>query len=123
MVRQAPAGMAGSPSQAALDEVAGSARALAALHTRTAKLVAGGPIRMKGTIKSFANPDLTAADAKSVSLRPDRGGLVQFTWEKLTEDEVRILAASVLGDAGAKELDAHIAVLVRHAAAAQPAAK
>jgi hypothetical protein len=117
-VRQAPAGMAGSPSQAGLDEIAAAARALAALQTRTGKLLAGGPIRMKGTIKSFDNPDLAAIDGKSISLRPDRGGMVQFTWEKLTEAELRILAASVLGDAGARELDPHVAVLFRHASAA-----
>ncbi len=118
MVRQPPAGMAESPSQAGLDEVAAAGRAFLAFQTRTGKLLAGGPIRMKGSIKSFDHPDLAAIDAKSVSLRPDRGGMVQFTWEKLTEAELRILAASVLGDAGARELDPHVAVLFRYAAAA-----
>jgi hypothetical protein len=118
MVRQAPAGMAGSPSQAGLNEIAAAGIAFKAMQTRAEKLLRGGPIRMKGTIKSFENPDLTEIDAKSISLRPDRGGMVQFTWDKLTETELRILVTPILGEAATRELDPHIAVLHRHAAAA-----
>ncbi|MBA3846124.1 MAG: protein kinase [Planctomycetes bacterium] len=61
-------------------------------------LQTAAPLRLKGDIGAFREPDLMDADARALKLRTSDGGIADVAWSTIKDDAIAAVAARVLKD-------------------------